>query len=167
MAQEMHRDAVISADGVHRYSLTRYWDYGPPVVFVMLNPSTADGMVDDPTIRRCVGFARDWGFPGLVVVNLFTVRAADPADLVLAVKAGKFGSDERATRDEHIRSAFAQSSSGPIAAWGAHKLASDERAGVMSLCPADRHWSHLGVTSKGAPKHPLYLKKSTARQEWR
>ena len=70
----VRRYANISADGVYRYYLLRLWDgddYGDKCTFIMLNPSTADHMVDDPTIRRCVGFAEREGCTGLEVVNLF------------------------------------------------------------------------------------------------
>ena len=70
--------ATFSRDRRYRYRLWRRWDRSRAVVaFVMLNPSTADAMHDDPTIRRCVGFARAWGFGGVDVVNLFALRATD------------------------------------------------------------------------------------------
>ncbi|WP_131822315.1 DUF1643 domain-containing protein, partial [Mycobacteroides chelonae] len=61
--------AVISADGLYRYELHRSWRAGPVVEFIMLNPSTADAEVDDATIRRCIGFAKQWGYGALVVRN--------------------------------------------------------------------------------------------------
>lgn len=78
--------ADFSPDLSYRYRLTRTWDQclvcnRPPAVFVMLNPSTADASLDDPTIRRCVGFAKAWGCPGLTVVNLYALRSADPKAL--------------------------------------------------------------------------------------
>ncbi|TMF61888.1 MAG: DUF1643 domain-containing protein, partial [Chloroflexi bacterium] len=69
------RGATFSADRRYRYRLWRRWDGARPVVaFVMLNPSTADARRDDPTIRRCIGFAKSWGFGGVEVVNLFAYR---------------------------------------------------------------------------------------------
>jgi hypothetical protein len=68
----------------HRYLLTRIWDKAtPPVCFIMLNPSTADHHRDDPTIKRCMGFARRWGHGGIQVVNLFAYRATDPKELYM------------------------------------------------------------------------------------
>ncbi|MFM7320548.1 MAG: DUF1643 domain-containing protein, partial [Armatimonadota bacterium] len=77
--------ATLSECGRYRYRLERRWsgepDDGDAVVFVGLNPSTADAGSDDPTLRRCVGFARAWGFPAVVLVNGFALRAADPRAL--------------------------------------------------------------------------------------
>ncbi len=71
--------AVLSADGVYRYRLWRTWDASKPTLaFLMLNPSTADATEDDPTIRRCLGFAKEWGYGSLVVVNLFALRSPNP-----------------------------------------------------------------------------------------
>ena len=76
--------AEFSACGRYRYWLERRWSADSPAVFVMLNPSTADAKIDDPTIRRCMGFAKREGHGGLVVVNLFGWRSSDPRQLVLA-----------------------------------------------------------------------------------
>src|SRR5450755_1416997 len=74
--------AVFSADRTYRYRLTRTWgSSGSHAVWVMLNPSTADALADDPTIRRCTGFSRALGLDGLVVVNLFALRATEPREL--------------------------------------------------------------------------------------
>lgn len=74
--------ALISADQLYRYWLWRHWGAGSRrVLFIMLNPSTADGLVDDPTIRRCVAFARLWGFDGCEIVNAYAYRATNPAAL--------------------------------------------------------------------------------------
>ena len=76
-ADETDSDAVI--DGLYRYQLTRTWSQANPLVnFVMLNPSTADATADDPTIRRCLGFARRWGCGAIVVINLYARIATDP-----------------------------------------------------------------------------------------
>ena len=83
------RTAILSPCGRYRYSLTQTWDsgtgkpenaneYSRRIVFVLLNPSTADGRTDDPTVRRCTAFARDWGYEGVVLVNLFAIRGTDP-----------------------------------------------------------------------------------------
>src|SRR4051812_49823510 len=75
-------NAVISACGAYRYVLTRQVGGGVRrATFIMLNPSTADASNDDPTIRRCIGFAQRWGCGQLAVLNLFAYRATDPADL--------------------------------------------------------------------------------------
>jgi len=80
---EMVRSAVISKCGRYRYLLTRKWGKRTDfATFVMLNPSTADGFRDDATIRKCIGFAKRWGFDGIQVVNLFAWRSRDPLDLL-------------------------------------------------------------------------------------
>jgi hypothetical protein len=75
---DVKSSAVLSPDGVYRYRLDRVWGAGPRVLFVMLNPSTADATQDDPTLRRCLGFARDWGYGSLTVANLYAYRARGP-----------------------------------------------------------------------------------------
>lgn len=83
----MIRKASISDCGKYRYELTREWDNTlPRVMFIMLNPSTADGKEDDPTVTRCINFAKDWGYGSLVICNIFAYRSADPN---LLRKAGK------------------------------------------------------------------------------
>ncbi|MFD3920195.1 DUF1643 domain-containing protein [Streptomyces sp. NPDC058595] len=95
----MIRTALISDCGRYRYRLTRTWGPGPAAVMVMLNPSTADGTQDDPTVRRCVTFADAWGCGGLIVVNLYAWRATKRAELKLA--PDPVGPDN----DAHLRTA--------------------------------------------------------------
>ena len=77
-------NAELSICKKYRYSLTRIWDEDKPnVMFVMLNPSTADEKNDDPTIRRCINFAKDFGAGGIYVVNLFPLRATNPNELLI------------------------------------------------------------------------------------
>lgn len=145
--------AVLSDCGTYRYRLTRLWDpHARPACFVMLNPSTADAKRDDPTIRRCVGFARAWGCGGIVVVNLFALRATDPAALHAAT-------DPIGPANEgYIRGAMVEGWP-VVAAWGAHVPARGranhtrvgaDRAGIPLKC--------LGVTKEGFPRHPLYVR---------
>lgn len=153
--------ALLSEDGLYRYWLARVWDLDlPPLIFIGLNPSTADALQDDPTIRRCVGFARDNGFGSTVMVNLFAFRATEPKVMKLA--ADPIGP----ANDDWLVAAFkrAQESGGKvIAAWGAHGQYKDrdyhvadlaERGGVNLWC--------LGKTQAGDPRHPLYIKADTA-----
>jgi hypothetical protein len=94
--------ATFDPTGAYRYALWRVWDGNrPPLVFVMLNPSIADAERDDPTIRRCLGFACAWGYGALTVVNLFALRATCPHTLRRA--ADPVGPDN----DEHLRAALA------------------------------------------------------------
>lgn len=88
----MIKGAEISKDKKYRYSLTRIWRRaGDKVMFIMLNPSTADNEEDDPTIRRCIRYARDWNYGGLVVCNLFAYRSTDPG--ILRPMGDKMGHD--------------------------------------------------------------------------
>lgn len=142
------KTASLSGDGVYRYTLGRHWEEARPLVWVMLNPSTADATVDDPTIRRCIGFAQAWGYSGIHVVNLFALRSKDPSDLLR--HPDPVGPENL----EHVEAALAWAPF-VIAAWGAFdKLHSP----VEDMVRAHRGAMCLGHTKKGAPKHPLYIK---------
>ena len=147
------RGALFDASARYRYCLWRRWSAGGTVAFVMLNPSTADAERDDPTIRRCAGFARAWGFGGMTVVNLFALRATDPARLRRA--RDPVGRDN----DRHIAAAAAGARM-VVVAWGVHgDLAGRDRT-VLALL-VGRRPRCLGVTSGGHPRHPLYLAATT------
>lgn len=147
--------ATISADGRYRYKLWRRWsvDHDCPSwvpAFVMLNPSTADGDRDDPTIRRCVGFARGWGYKGVDIYNLFAYRATDPSDLarardIVGPENGKY-----------LREIFGRQVI--VAAWGAHPVARDRAQRLVAAASPMACLSCLGVTASGAPRHPLYVR---------
>jgi hypothetical protein len=109
--------AQVSLCGKYRYLLTRKWDTTlPSMVFVMLNPSTADAMRDDPTIRKCIGFARRFGYGGIIVVNLYAFRATKPADLYNAMAySGTYAKGP--DNDEVIRRAVADTNT-VVVAWG-------------------------------------------------
>ena len=147
----MKTGAVISDCGLYRYRLERRWGIGPAMGFVMLNPSTADANLDDPTIRRCIGFAKREGCDALMVVNLFAFRATDPKNLP-ADQTDAIGPFNLA----HIQVAVDVIKGPLVAAWGAHKVA-NKIAGVIT-----HHFGHrlmcLGKTKDGCPRHPLYVK---------
>lgn len=159
----MRRDAVISPCGGYRYQLSRTWSQaGPSAVFVMLNPSTADATADDPTIRRCIGFARSWGCGGLVVVNLYAWRATDPAELRQA--KDPIGPEN----DSHLAavSAYAAQQDAPlVAAWGAH--AREERIARAVALTGMHRLTALALTKSGQPAHPLYLRAGLAPAPWK
>jgi len=127
------------------------------MVFVMLNPSTADGTQDDPTIRRCVGFATSHGSDALAVVNLFGYRATDPTDLFARPLREAEGPDNRrAWRIARLAAVV-------VVAWGwKGKLLSDP----FVTSQGDRSLFCLGVTKSGAPRHPLYVPRSTRLRLW-
>ena len=142
--------AEISSDGVYRYSLTRQWGDGETACFVMLNPSTADAVHDDPTIRKCVGFAKRWGFGSLEVVNLFAFRATNPA--VLRSAPHPIGP----LNDDRIE--LAASRAGRIiAAWGGGGRYLNRGQKVRERL----RWLGYEVwairKTNGEPWHPLYL----------
>lgn len=146
---ESTSDACISPCGRYRYWLTRRWSDAPLLAWVMLNPSTADASQDDPTIRRCMGFARGWGYGGIVVVNLFAFRATKPDD-VWSEGAAAVGPDNdrhilEQTRDRRV-----------IAAWGTLGNTYRRDSHVMRLL-AGRDVHHIGLTKDGHPRHPLYV----------
>ena len=151
--------AAFDLTGAYRYLFRRAWDTAlPSVGFIMLNPSTADQHHDDPTIRRCLGFARAWGFGSLEVVNLFALRATSPAALLAS--PDPVGPEN----DEHIR-AMAARVDLVVAAWGNHGARFGRDAEVARLLGG--RVTCLRVTAQGQPKHPLYVPGSVRPQPWR
>lgn len=150
-------DAVLSDDGMYRYALTRDWfpktDRSGHVLWIMLNPSTADADVDDPTIRRCQAFARAWGFDGITVVNLYAYRSTDPK--ALRTVADPIGE----ANDDVIESYFGALGVGRVVcAWGANPMAAKRVPRIKALArDADRALWVLGTTKDGQPQHPLYI----------
>lgn len=148
-----------SIDGNYRYVLMRSWNLGARhVVWIMLNPSTADGRQDDPTVRRCIAFSRRWGFGGLAVVNLYAWRSSNPD--VLWHAPDPIGPLNRETiRDVGDGADL-------ILAWGANtgprELWASEVAG--SVYSRARSISLLGRCANGQPRHPLYVRATTERQ---
>lgn len=178
MTDYVSRTATLSSCGTYRYSLTREWrltdtprnhwrwlgarggngeELGWPkaCVFIMLNPSTADGKQDDPTIRRCVAFAQRFKFDKLVVLNLFAYRATNPrALLALNHNDNPAGVDNQSAFKKALPDAGLV-----VAAWGAHgpHLGQDETVrGWIDQC-SDLPVHCLGKTKDGHPRHPLYL----------
>lgn len=151
----IRKHAEISPCGLYRYMLRRIWDHERALVhFIMLNPSTADAERDDPTIRRCMGFAQQWNYGGIYVSNLFAYRTPNPEDLQDAAEAGidPIGPE----CDRWIM--FAANAPLIIAAWGAHPKARDRAKDVIRMFPQGLRC--LGHTKEGYPRHPLYVKAS-------
>jgi hypothetical protein len=153
----LEQDAVISECGRYRYLLTR--QVGPSeraATFIMLNPSMADAINDDPTIRRCIGFARQWGCGRLAVLNVFAVRATDPADMRRA--EDPVGPENKDWFDRTLPSAY----EGPIVcAWGVHGEHMDQDLAVLGWLESyGIKPMSLGSTRDGHPRHPLYLPKT-------
>lgn len=147
------REATISPDGVYRYTLGRRWSQGPRrVCWVMLNPSVASAELDDPTIRKCVGFSKRWGFDALTVVNLFAFRATKPADLM---RAGYPAGPEN---NRHVVTECTTAHR-VVIAWGAHAQPSYPPAlhMVRTLRALCGELYCLGCCDNGSPRHPLML----------
>jgi hypothetical protein len=103
VADGVERSARLSECGTWRYYLARHWaPKGEALAFVMLNPSTADATVDDPTIRRCIGFARRDGYAGLVVVNLFALRSTESSTCGRSYLASTGGASARRRRARRV-----------------------------------------------------------------
>jgi len=154
------RSAVISEDGLYRYRLERAIGKGERTAcFIMLNPSTADAEKDDPTIRKCIGFAKRWQCGRLLVVNLFAWRATDPKALLEA--RDPVGREN----DEHIErcvDAAVVSAGRVVCAWGVHGTLLDRNWQVLSQLK-HRFSSQvvnlrcLRLTKDGHPEHPLLV----------
>lgn len=160
----MTSTASFSEDRKFRYTLLREWDSVlPKACFIGLNPSTADETQDDPTIRRCIGFAKAWGKGGLLMLNMYAFRATLPADMK---KAHKKGVDIIGGKRNHLEAlqqyVHDHNCDIVIAAWGAHGLV---RGMVLSSS-----WPELmclGRNTDGSPKHPLYLKADSQPEKYR
>ena len=170
-----HAGAVFDPDRVYRYLLWREWDNpypdqhgetpitvalgpkAPSVCFVMLNPSTADESDDDPTLRKCIGFVRRWGYKRLEVVNLFALRATDPRELRKhADPVGPLNTP--AIAESVLRCSLV------VCAWGAHRLCSYRSWFVTENQLRPQHpslWA-VGLNIAGDPRHPLYAKYTDA-----
>lgn len=144
--------ALFSDCGNYRYLLTREFGGDSTCVFVMLNPSTADANHDDPTIRRCVSFAKREGFGRLEIVNLFGFRATEPSDLFAAA-------DPIGEENDAVMAATLSRADQIVVAWGNHGEFVDGRIAVVQKLLAQSGASVFcfGLTGKSQPKHPLYL----------
>lgn len=153
----MSGGAILSQCGTYRYTLERTWaPLMPPLtmVYLLLNPSTADAMEDDPTIRRCIGFAQREGCTGLRVLNLFALRSKAPA--LLLTHSDPVGPEN----DTYIQKYMLNMHEGCIwvAGWGVmgHRRIKERATTVIKML-GDRGIWCLGTNADGSPKHPLYL----------
>ena len=146
----INKTASFSSCRTYRYSLSRIWDKQKKfVLFIGLNPSTADEEVDDPTIRRCSGYAQKWGYGGFIMVNLFAYRTTLPSNL----KKVKYpvGKDN----DKYIVK-LSKKADITVAAWGNNGNLYSRDKQILNLVP---NLKCLKVNKSGQPAHPLYLKK--------
>jgi len=150
--------AVFDSDREYRYKLTRTWDAEKPTLaWIMLNPSTADETEDDPTIRRCIGYAKDWGYGSIEVANLFALRATNPDEL------RDHPNPVGGANDVHLRKVCREAEK-VVAAWGANGGFKDRARKVASMLDADLY--ALDTTKDGHPVHPLYQPADADPVQW-
>jgi hypothetical protein len=149
--------ADFSPDRLYRYRLYRVWDKSKlPLMFIGLNPSTADERIDDPTVRRCLRFAKDLGYGGLIMANAFALRATSPTAL-------KAVNDPVGPENDAWLIKLAQGAGLVIAAWGNHGSINGRGQQIRQLLPK----LHCFVLTKtGQPKHPLYLRADLKPSAW-
>lgn len=167
--------AVLSECGLYRYRLERSVNLDRPfeprsVAFVGVNPSTADAVSDDPTIRKMVGFARQWGYSRIFVGNLFAYRAADVREL-RRVYLDPFGAGTLFETESVYLLDILQEAELLVPCWGDRKklprVLRERVIDVLSMLRQQlKPVCHLGLTAGGDPKHPLYLPYSTELQLW-
>lgn len=151
----MKMDAVFDVTKTYRYSLWREWNPNAPCLgFIMLNPSTADKTTNDPTIRRCIGFAKTWGYGSLEVVNLFAYCTKSPQDLRRAV-------EPIGIENERYLLQAGQRAKTMILAWGNWGKLQNRSQEVLNLLSGEGELYCLGCTQSGQPRHPLYVKGNT------
>lgn len=152
--------AVYSPDLRYRYSLTRDWSSGSRALFVMLNPSTATEVQNDPTVERCERRARALGHGGFAVANIFAFRATDPR--VMRTEPDPIGP----ANDAAILDLAARYDS-ILCAWGSHGDHLGRGRAVEDLLRrTGRPLHHLGLTQGGQPRHPLYIGYAVQPQPW-
>lgn len=147
----MDKSAQLSECGQYRYRLGRRWSSEGMVLWIMLNPSTADASVDDRTIGRCIGFAQSWGYGAITVGNIFPYRATKPKDLRNVDRWG-------IGNGRHLLD-MAREADLIVAAWGSSKFVTPTELGNLFGkfgCIHKRPIKCLGKTHSGAPLHPLY-----------
>lgn len=143
----MLNTAKLSRCRNYRYALWRTWDASlPRVMFVGLNPSTADENTDDPTLVRCMNYARSWGYGGVCMANLFAFRATDPAIMKAAL-------NPVGTQNNRWLKKLAAEAGLVVVAWGNDGAFNGRSAKVLKFLPEPHH---LGMNKSGEPAHPLY-----------
>jgi len=157
----MIKKAFIDTTKKYRYMLMRQWGNNKNnfVNFVMLNPSTADGKIDDPTIKSCIRLAVGWGCDGFYVTNLFALRARDPEKL--KVSKQPIGEEN----DKYIEK-YAKISKKVVVAWGNNGTLDDRANKVLEKLQKITTPHCLGCTVQGQPRHPLFVRGSTKLEDY-
>ncbi len=150
MGLSINKSATFSNCRKYRYALSRSWDDKKKIVlFIGLNPSTADEKKDDPTIRRCINYAQSWGFGGLQVANLFAYRATKPTKLRYVENPVGDDNDQQLIK-------LSKMADLTVAAWGNEGALFNRDKQVIKLIP---NLMCLKINKSGQPAHPLYQKK--------
>ncbi len=145
----MKTDAILSEDRKYRYVLSRIWDESKPTVMIIgLNPSTADETENDPTIVRCIDFAKSWGYGGVYMLNLFGFRATQPKDMFNTKEP--IGNEN----DKYIYE-YSKICDKVICAWGNDGDYKNRSKEILSKI---ENLYYLKLNKTGEPAHPLYLK---------
>lgn len=153
-------EAVYSACETYRYLLTRVWGPGRKALFVMLNPSTATEVQNDPTVERCERRARALGFGAFRVTNIFALRATDPRVMRAADDPVGPGNDRAILESLDWADQI-------ICAWGNHGLHLDRGQTIQHLLRQKGvPLFHLGLTAQGQPRHPLYISYDQRPEPW-
>ena len=168
----MNKSAILSNNKKYRYSLGRCWDESKPILmFIMLNPSTADDKEDDPTIRRCIGFAKSWGYGAIIVCNLIPYRATNPKEL-LSIDDNEFlGTIDNKGIVGYYNSAYisklSQKVDKVVCAWGNSNVIKKLRINISKIKEiVDKPLYYIEISKDGTPKHPLYLKSDNELKLW-
>lgn len=155
----MKKDAVLDKTRKYRYLLKRQWgDSSNFVNFILLNPSTANEIVDDPTVKACISFAKRWGYDGLYITNLFAYRTKSPKELK------KADSPIGEENDKYL-SKHAKKSDLVVAAWGNHGKFAGRNLEVLKIIK-DTPIHCLGTTKLEEPRHPLYVRREQLAKKW-
>ena len=153
--------AEFSPDRVYRYTLTRQWDDGKCIAWLMFNPSSATAESDDPTIRKCIGFSRRWGYGRLVIVNLYAVRSSDPSRV-------KRLTDPVGPLNNYWITKAVSEAREVVCAWGCAQhlstINSRIHEAINLIVPDDCPLICLGYRKDGHPRHPLMVSYDTPRQ---
>lgn len=156
MAFKMKTDAKLSSCRNYRFALWRTWDDSKPFAMIIgLNPSTADEVEDDPTITRCINFAKSWGYGGICMTNLFAYRATAPKDM-------KSQQDPIGADNDTWLAKFASDAGIVVAAWGNDGSHLNRSRIVTDMLP---NLHYLKMNKTGEPAHPLYLKSDLTPKE--
>lgn len=148
------KQTIFNSDRTHRFTLWRQWDGSLPYLAVIgLNPSTADETNDDPTIRRCISFAKTWGLGGYLMLNAFSFRATDP-EVMKAQETPNDPSNNGFLIDGCRGAGLV------LCGWGVHGTFKDREKELKELLKPFNPQC-LGFTKGGQPKHPLYIKGTT------